>query len=97
VQARPAAPSPELNELRESYNLVSIRASTAKAGLSAMQQQMARQGLNLRGDVREAQTRMDYMLQESMASIRAGDVEGGKRNLQMAERALESIERFLGR
>jgi len=97
VQARPAAPSPELNELRESYNLVSVRASTAKAGLSAMQQQMSRQGLNLRGDVREAQTRMDYMLQESTASIRAGDVEGGKRNLQMAERALESIEKFLGR
>ena len=97
VQARPAPPSPELNELRERYNLVSIRASTAKAGLGSMEQQMARQGLNLRGDIREAHTRMDYMLQESMASLRAGDVEGGKRNLQMAERALETIEKFLGR
>ncbi|MEQ1884447.1 MAG: serine/threonine-protein kinase [Bryobacteraceae bacterium] len=95
--ARAAAPSPELNDLRERYNLVSIRASTAKAGVESMQQQMSRQGLNLRADVREANTRMDYMLQESMASIRSGDVEGGKRNLQMAERALEQIEKFLGR
>ena len=62
-----------------------------------MQQQMSRQGLNLRADIREANTRLDYMLQESMASIRAGDVEGGKRNLQMAERALEQVEKFLGR
>jgi cytoskeletal protein RodZ len=96
-QARPPVPSPELNELRERYNLVSIRASTVKGGLSSMEQQMARQGLNLRGDIREANTRMDYMMQESMAAIRAGDVEGGKRNLQMAERALETIEKFLGR
>ncbi|MEQ1949330.1 MAG: serine/threonine-protein kinase [Bryobacteraceae bacterium] len=95
--ARAAAPSPELNELRERYNLVSIRASTAKAGIESMQQQMSRQGLNLRADIREANTRMDYMLQESMASIRAGDVDGGKRNIQMAERALEQVEKFLGR
>jgi serine/threonine protein kinase len=94
---RAAAPSPELNELRERYNLVSIRASTAKSGLESMQQQMSRQGLNLRADIREASTRMDYMMQESMASIRSGDVDGGKRNLQMAERALEQIEKFLGR
>jgi hypothetical protein len=62
-----------------------------------MEQQMARQGLGLRADVREAEIRMDYLMKEAMGSIRGADAEGAKRNLQMAELALESIEKFLGR
>jgi len=39
---------------------------------------------------------MDLMLRESMASIRGGDVEGGKRNLQISERALDAVEKLSG-
>jgi len=92
----PAA-SPELSDLRQDYNLISVRAAAAKSGLRSIEQQQRRQGLNLRGDITEAEARMDYMLKESMDSIRAGDASTGRRNLQMAERALESLEKFLGR
>lgn len=86
-----------MNQLRQEYNLLSIRAGTAKDGLRSLQQQMQRQGLNLRADMREAQSRMDYQLKEAMDSIQNGDAEGARTNLQMAERALETIEKFLGR
>lgn len=89
--------SPELNELRDLYNLISVRVSSAKTGLRSLQQQQSRQGLNLRGDIVEAESRMDYLMKEAMDSIRAGDAANGRRNLQMAERALEQIEKFLGR
>ena len=58
---------------------------------------MQRQGLNLRADMREAQTRMDYQLKEAMDSIRNGDTEQAGKDLEMARLALESIEKFLGR
>jgi hypothetical protein len=58
---------------------------------------MQRQGLNLRADMREAQTRMDYQLKEAMDSIRNGDTEQADKDLTMARLALESIEKFLGR
>jgi serine/threonine-protein kinase len=94
--ARPTA-SPELNELRQEYNQVAIRVGAAKSGLRGLQQQMQRQGLDMRGDMLEAESRMDYLMKESMDSMRAGDAAGSRNNLQMAERSLETIEKFLGR
>jgi hypothetical protein len=93
----PPRPDPKLNQLRQEYNQLSIRATTAKDGLHGLQQQMQRQGLNLRADMREAETRMDYQLKEAMDSIRGGDADQAGKDLEMARYALESIEKFLGR
>ena len=94
--ARPAA-SAQLNELRQEYNQVAIRVGAAKSGLRGLQQQMQRQGVDMRGDMLEAESRMDYLMQESMSSLRAGDADSARTSLQMAERSLETIEKFLGR
>jgi serine/threonine protein kinase len=105
-QAPPAAPQPprvnppanqEAAELRDQYNELTIRANTARAGLRSFEQQQSRQGLGLRADIREAQTRLDYQLQEAMSSLRNGDMEGTRRNLRYAQSAVETIEKFLGR
>jgi serine/threonine-protein kinase len=97
-QQAPARPSgAELNELRQQYNQVAIRVGAAKSGLRALQQQMQRQGVDLRGDMLEAESRMDYLMKESMDSMRAGDADSSRTSLQMAERSLETIEKFLGR
>jgi hypothetical protein len=93
----PPKPSAELNELREEYNLLSVRAATAKSGLRSIEQQMARQGVGMRGDIREAETRLDYQMKEAMDSIRGGDADNARRYLQMAGYALQTIEKFLGR
>ena len=95
--APPPARTAELNDLRQQYNQLAIRVAGAKNGLRSMQQQMARQGLNLRGDVLENENRVDYLMKESMDYIRSGDVEQARTNLQMAERSVEAIEKFLGR
>jgi len=100
-QAQPPAPArptaAEMNELRQNYNQVAIRVGAAKSGLRALQQQMQRQGVDMRGDMLEAESRMDYLMKESMDSMRAGDADGSRTSLQMAERSLETIEKFLGR
>jgi serine/threonine protein kinase len=93
----PPKPSAELNELREEYNLLSVRAATAKSGLRSIEQQMARQGVGMRGDIREAETRLDYQMKEAMDSIRGGDADNARRYLQMAGYALQTVEKFLGR
>jgi len=86
-----------MNELRQQYNQVAIRVGAAKSGLRALQQQMQRQGVDMRGDMLEAESRMDYLMKESMDSMRAGDADSSRTSLQMAERSLETIEKFLGR
>jgi serine/threonine protein kinase len=93
--ARPTAA--EMNELRQQYNQVAIRVGAAKSGLRTLQQQMQRQGVDMRGDMLEAESRMDYLMKESMDSMRAGDADSSRTSLQMAERSLETIEKFLGR
>jgi serine/threonine protein kinase len=89
--------NPESAELRDQYNELAIRANTARAGLRSFEQQQSRQGLGLRADIREAQTRLDYQLQAAMASLQSGDLEGVRRSLRYAQSAVETIEKFLGR
>jgi len=86
-----------LNEVREHHNELAIRAESARQGLQSIKQQMANQGLGLRADIREAETRMNYQLREATSAIRSGDVEGAKKNLEYASRAIEVLEKFLGR
>jgi hypothetical protein len=95
--APPSATATQLNQLRQEYGQLSIRATTARDGLRGLQQQMQRQGLNLRADMREAQTRMDYQMKEASDSISRGDAEQATKDLEMARYAIESIEKFLGR
>jgi len=100
TQQQPVSTGPsvqQMNELRQEYNLLAVRVSAAKSGLGSIQQQMRRQGLDLRGDILEAESRMDYLMKEAMDSLRANDPAATKSEMQMAARALETIEKFLGR
>ncbi len=86
-----------LHEAREQYNQMAIRAESSRGGVKSMEQQLQQQGLGLRGDIKQAETRVNYLMQEAMTSIQAGDPAAAKKHLDMAELALESVERFLGR
>lgn len=91
-----ATASPALKELRDRINRVAIRAAAAQAGVRSIERGVEWQGLSLRGDIKAASIRLDYVLQEARASLQNGDVEGARNNLQYAEGTLERIDKFLG-
>ena len=91
-----ATASPELKELRDRINRVAVRAAAAQAGVQSIEQGVQAQGLGLRGDIKAASIRLNYVLQEARASLQNGDVEGARNNLQYAEGTLDKIEKFLG-
>jgi serine/threonine-protein kinase len=91
-----ATASPELKELRDKINRAAVRAAAAQAGVRSIEQGLERQGLGLRGDIKAASIRLDYVLMEARASLQSGDVEGARQNLQYAEGTAEKLEKFLG-
>lgn len=95
-QAAPQ-PSPELKNLRDEFDQLGIRADAVKSGLQSIEQQMAQQGLGLRGDIKATEGRMDYLMNQTMTSLQNGDADGAKSSLQKATLAVEALEKFLGR
>ena len=85
-----------MKELRDRINRVAVRAAAAQAGVRSIEQGVQQQGLGLRGDIKAASIRLDYVLQEARASLQNGDVPGARNNLQYAEGTLQKIEKFLG-
>ena len=101
AQAAPQQPAPssvaELKDLQRQWNLLAARAGAVDSSLGTMQQQLASQGLGLRGDMAAAQGRMDQAMRDASDAIRSGDAEEARANLQLAKGALEGLEKFLGR
>ncbi len=88
--------SPELKELRDRINRVSVRAAAAQSGVRSIEQGIQRQGFGLRGDIKAASIRLDVLLQEARTALQMGDADGARQNLQYAEGTLATIEKFLG-
>jgi serine/threonine-protein kinase len=87
-----------LQAQRELLMLLGTRANSMKASLATMkQQQQARMGVNLRSDITAAEQRMEFYLDDAEGAIKTGDPEHAKKSLSLAERAIDVIEKFLGR
>lgn len=86
----------ELEELRQQFNALSTRFASAQESVRRLEAQQQRQGFGMRRDVREAVTRFQYLMKESSDSLVGRNAESARTNLQMAERNLERIEKFLG-
>jgi hypothetical protein len=87
----------QMRDLEEQADQFSVRAQAAQSALRSIKVQMAEQSLDLRSDVREAESRMSYLLDKARQEIERGDAFGAEADLQMAGYAAEFIERFLGR
>ena len=95
--ASPNSAGSRLSELRDQYNRLAARANAADAALESIKKDLEKQGLNLRRDIREAQERMDQLLDDTFHAIRDGHADEAARSLESAGPVLEIIEKFLGR
>ena len=96
VQSSPLSPD-QINELCERYDALAQRVTAAKDGLRSIKGQMASQGLRLRGDILEAESRMESGRDQAREAISRYDLDSATTDLRIAESAVESIEKFLGR
>jgi serine/threonine-protein kinase len=87
----------QMRTLAEQADQMNIRAKTARLSLTSLKTQMSDQGLGLRSDVVEAETRMNHHLDKAKREIAAGDAVSAERDLEIAASAAEYIEKFLGR
>src|SRR5690606_404449 len=97
--SRPAprpATSPAADGVDERLTQVAARAGAVRASLNNLKQSQAQGGLGLRRDMATAENTMGFNLQQAEEKLAAGDSAGAKRNLDLAEKALEKLERFLG-
>ena len=96
--AQPALSEAEqLAELDHQADLLSGRETAISASLDNMQRQQNEHGLQLRGDIVAAQTRMRTYLAKAQGALQARDLKNAKKYLDLAEPEAEKIEKFLGR
>ncbi|MBI2819104.1 MAG: protein kinase [Acidobacteria bacterium] len=92
-----AAELAALQESRERLILIAARAAAVGRSIRTMEQRQASQGVGMRGDMAAARDSMEFLLGEAKEALDARDLVAAKRNMDLAERALEKLENFLGR
>jgi serine/threonine-protein kinase len=90
------AKAEQLEKIREQGALLSIRVATVRSSLDGLRAAQARSGLGLRADMAASAQRMDYLLSEADAAVQRGDAAAAQRNLDLAEKEVSKLEKFLG-
>jgi serine/threonine-protein kinase len=96
ASAADAAKAEQLEKLREEGSLLSIRVGTVRSSLESLRKAQARSGLGLRADMAASAQRMDYLMNEADTALQRGDAAAGQRNLDLAEKEVSKLEKFLG-
>lgn len=95
--AEAAAKAEALKEAQTQADQLSSRAAAIDSSLTTLQRQQAAQGYGLRGDMVEAQARMQTNLAHAEAALQQQDGAKAKEYLDKAEADAETLEHFLGR
>jgi hypothetical protein len=93
----PAQPAVDFDQLETEIDQLLVRAAVVNRSLETMQQQQARQGLSLRGDMAGRQTSMNLNLTRAEQAVQQQNAGRAMKFKAMAEADLEALERFLGR
>jgi serine/threonine protein kinase len=98
TSAPPAGPSAaEIREARDRYSNLQSRSESALSGVQQIRSQQQAQGLDIRGDILTAMSRMQNALNEADRAIAQRDLETANSYLDRAERETATLEKFLGR
>jgi ABC-type phosphate transport system auxiliary subunit len=86
-----------LDKLETEIDQLTARAEAVNNSLDHLQQQQARQGLGLRGDMASRQSSMKLNLSKAQEAVNARDLGRAQRYRDATEADIEALERFLGR
>jgi eukaryotic-like serine/threonine-protein kinase len=93
----PPQPAVDFDQLETEIDQLLVRASVVNRSLETMQQQQARQGLGLRGDMAGRQTSMNLNLTRAQQAVQQQNAGRAVKFKAMGEADVEALERFLGR
>lgn len=94
--AAPANDSAKLDELETQVDQLSNRAAAINTSLDRLQQQQSASGFGLRGDMVARQASMKGNLNKAEEAMQQRDAARTKKYLDLAERDVDALERFLG-
>ncbi len=101
AQSQERAPEPaadrDLDQLEVDIDQLSARAAAANGSLDRMQQEQARQGLSVRGDIAARQQSMNQNMSKAQDALERGDAARARRFRDSAASDVQALERFLGR
>ena len=97
--AQPPAVDPKklLDELETENDQLDSRAAAVESSLDALEQQMHRDGLGLRGDIVASRESLRTDLSKAKQAIDGADTDRARKYLDLAHREVEKLETFLGR
>jgi len=86
----------ELAELTDQHDKLAVRAQSENDSVENLRKQMAASGNNLRSDISASQSRMKMYMAKSETALNAGDPVAAKKYMGLAEREVETLEKFFG-
>jgi hypothetical protein len=86
-----------LDRLEVEIDQLEARAVAVNGTLDRMQQEQARTGVGLRGDMAARQQSMNTNMKRAQDALTARDAARAQRFRDLTERDLEALEKFLGR
>jgi serine/threonine-protein kinase len=94
----PAGPSPqEVRQAKDKLMNLEARAEAARSGVESIRSQQRAQGMDLRGDIVAAMSRLSNDLREAHAALSQNDLENAEQYMARADKETATLEAFLGR
>jgi len=94
----PAGPSPqELRKAHDRFSDLDARAQTASSGVQQIRSQQQAMGLDIRGDVLAAMTRMNNDMRDADHALGQNDLATANSYMDRAGQEIDKLEKFLGR
>jgi len=94
----PAGPSPqEVRQAKDKLMNIEARADAARSGVQSIRTQQQAQGMDLRGDIVAAMSRLSNDLREAHAALSQNDLETAEQYMARADKETATLEAFLGR
>lgn len=97
VPETPASPKVDprvLAQSRDALAKLGIRAGVIQESARALEQEQAKLGVSMRGDIRASLKRMEYLMDRSEAALNNQDVDAANAEMVAAEREIERLEKF---